>query len=76
MSDPAGTVLARLEPRHITYLSRIMEGYEYFGVVTTVDRAAGLVKIRATPDTAGDVKRILASLPIQVELCSGQSETE
>lgn len=64
----AEDIYARVEPRHITYLSRIMEGYEYFGVVTTVDRTQGLVVIRVTPDTYHEVREILANLPISVHV--------
>lgn len=55
------------EPCNVNYVNRIMEGYEYLGVVTTVDRSAGLLMIRATPDTADEVRRILADLPVKIE---------
>lgn len=64
MSD---IIHVRLDPTHINYVNRIMEGYEYLGVVTTVDRSEGIVAIRVTPDTLNDVKTILANLPINFE---------
>ena len=57
----------RLEPTHINYVNRILEGYEYLGVVTTVDRRQGIVAIRVTPDTYHEVKKILANLSIDLE---------
>ncbi|MGI6093310.1 MAG: DUF4911 domain-containing protein [Veillonellaceae bacterium] len=57
----------RLDPTSINYVNRIMEGYEYLGVVTTVDRKQGIVAIRVTPDTYNEVKKILANLPIVLE---------
>ncbi len=60
-------VLIRVEPHHITYISRIMEGYEYLGVVTTLNRSEGLLLIRSTSDTCYEARAVLASLPIRVE---------
>lgn len=56
-----------VEPRHITYISRIMEGYEYLGVVTTLNRSAGLLLIRSTADMADEARAVLKSLAIRVE---------
>jgi hypothetical protein len=44
-----------------------MEGYEYLGVVTTVNSSEGIIAIRVTPDTVNDVRTILANLPIDFE---------
>jgi putative protease len=60
-------VFAVVDPKEINYLNRIMESYEYLGVVTTIDRQ-GLVLIRVTPDTFQDVIDILLTLPIDVEI--------
>ncbi len=43
------------------------EGYEYVGVVSTVDKGRGILVVRATPDTAQAAREILANLPISVE---------
>ncbi|HMM21252.1 MAG TPA: DUF4911 domain-containing protein [Selenomonadales bacterium] len=66
MLDP-GAVFIRVRPRDINFVNQIMEGYEYYGVVTTLDRAAGLLVVRATPDTSPEVRSILADLPVPVE---------
>ena len=56
-----------IDPKNINYLNRIMEGYEYLGVVTTLNREEGLLMIRVTPDTCTEVKKILANLPIHYD---------
>ncbi len=63
----AATVFVRVAPRDVNYVNRIMEGYEYLGVVTTVDKASGVLAVRATADTAADVRAILARLPVTLE---------
>jgi hypothetical protein len=60
-------ILIRLDVKHINYLNRIMEGYEYFGVVTTVKDTTGVLRIRVTPDTCKEVQTILANLPIEFD---------
>ncbi|WP_425061172.1 hypothetical protein SCACP_19520 [Sporomusa carbonis] len=67
MRTAAKPIYIQVEPKHVNYINRIMEGYEYLGVVSTLDRTAGILVIRATPDTAGEVYDILAHLPISVQ---------
>lgn len=61
-------VYLRLAPKDLNYLVRILEGYEHLGVVTTVSRADGIVKVRATADTAPLVREIVTDLPIEITL--------
>ena len=63
----ASAVFIRVAPADVNYVNRIMEGYEYLGVVTTVDKALGILAVRATTDTAADVRAILARLPVALE---------
>lgn len=60
-------IYIQVDPRNINFVNRIMEGYEYLGVVSTLDHTEGILVIRATPDTAGEVREILAHLPIDVK---------
>lgn len=60
------TILLQIEPKYIHFLNRIMEGYEYLGVVTTLNRQEGIVKIRVTPDTRVDVEEILSHLAVPI----------
>lgn len=59
-------IYIQTEPKYVNYINRIMEGYEYLGVVSTLNRKEGILVIRATPDTAEEVHKILANLPITV----------
>jgi hypothetical protein len=47
----------------ISFLTRIIEGYDHLGVVSTVNSQEGLVVIRVTPDTAAGIREILDGLP-------------
>lgn len=60
-------VFALVHPRDINFLNRIMESYEYLGVVTNVGKK-GFVMIRTTPDTYQEVLDVLLTLPIQVDI--------
>ena len=60
-------IYIQLEPKNVNYINRIMEGYEYLGVVSTLNRKEGIVVIRVTPDTLAEVHTILANLPIAVK---------
>jgi putative protease len=62
-------IMLRVDPKRINFLNQIMEGYEYLGVVTTLSRGTGMVVIRVTPDTEGEVREILANLPLEFEYC-------
>lgn len=60
-------VYFQIERQHTNYVNRILEGYEYVGVMTTVN-AEGLCMVRTTESTRELVKQILRSLPIFVTL--------
>lgn len=60
-------IFIKVAPRDINYVNRIMEGYEYLGVVSTLDPLESKLIIRVTPDTYQEAKDILAHLPIPVE---------
>jgi len=60
-------ILIKIDMKHINYINRIMEGYEYLGVVTTVKDMENVLRIRVTPDTYGEVREILANLPVEFE---------
>ena len=60
-------ILIKIDMKHINYINRIMEGYEYLGVVTTVKNMENVLRIRVTPDTYREVQEILANLPLEFE---------
>ena len=69
MLDPEW-VYFRIPPSEMTFVTRIIEGYEYLGVVTALDGKAGIGFVRTTTDTAGITRDILQSLPFPVSVIS------
>ena len=65
--DDPQYVYFQIERTYTNYVNRILEGYEYVGVMTTVN-AEGLCMVRTTESTRELVKEILQSLPISVTL--------
>ncbi|WP_251443367.1 DUF4911 domain-containing protein [Veillonella intestinalis] len=59
-------VYFKISPTHTNYVNRILEGYEYLGVMTTLQRAEGLCMVRSTFDTAPLVRQVLGSLDIEL----------
>jgi hypothetical protein len=66
MSDDSA-IFFRILTRDVNFVNQIFEGYEYLGVVSTVDRARGILVVRATPDTASEAREVLENLPIELE---------
>jgi hypothetical protein len=61
-------VYFRIKPENMTFVTRIIEGYEYLGVVTALDGKKGIGFVRTVPDTVKLTKEILSSLPFTVEI--------
>lgn len=61
-------VRIKINPADIDFLTRVIEGCDYLGIVSTVDRQAGEVVVRATPDTREEVLEILENFPRPIEL--------
>lgn len=70
MIKQSGEICLTLAVHHIDMLTRIFEGYDHLGVVTTMDRKAGLVVIRGTADTMPDIIGILDRLPFECQMVS------
>lgn len=60
-------ILIRVQSKDIDYINKIIEAYEGLGLVHTVNRGEGIVAVHVTPDTAGDVRDILANLRVEIE---------
>ena len=54
-------VFFHLEPKHTNYINRIIEGYEYLGVMTSID-VNGRCMLRCTPSTRPLAIEVLTSL--------------
>ncbi|MDY3973115.1 DUF4911 domain-containing protein [uncultured Veillonella sp.] len=63
-------VYFRIDPCETNYVNRILEGYEYLGVMTTLEGSTGLCMVRSTPDTAPVVVEVLQSLDVPIDLIS------
>lgn len=49
-------------------LSKLLEGFEGLGIVSTIDQNKGLVLIRATADTSHDLLEVLEHMPFPVQI--------
>ncbi|MBZ4652834.1 MAG: peptidase family protein [Peptococcaceae bacterium] len=61
-------ICLKIPKKEITYLTKIMEGYDNLGVVSTIDPKEGLVMIHITPDTRDTVREILHHLPFVTDI--------
>lgn len=59
-------VYIEISPHDVNYVNRILEGYEYLGVLTTLDARRAVCCIRSTADTRQDVIDILGTLGLPV----------
>ena len=57
----------KVNKEDINYINRIMEGYEYLGVVSTIDKKEGIIVIRTTTDMYDEAKVILENLEIDFQ---------
>ena len=61
ISGEEAYVFFHLAPKHTNYINRIIEGYEYLGVMTSVD-TSGRCMLRCTPSTRPLALEVLSSL--------------
>ena len=57
-----GYLYFHIDPKHTNYVNRILEGYEYVGVMTRLDKS-GRCMVLCTPDTRSLAIELLSSLP-------------
>lgn len=60
-------IFLKVNKEDINYINRIMEGYEYLGVVSTIDKKEGIIVIRTTTDMYDEAKVILGNLEIDFQ---------
>ncbi|PKM88552.1 MAG: DUF4911 domain-containing protein [Firmicutes bacterium HGW-Firmicutes-12] len=61
-------IFLRIPRNKIAFLTKIIEGYDNLGVVTTIDPTQGVVVVRVTPDTEAEISEILSNLDFVVFL--------
>lgn len=59
-------VYIEIDPHDVNYVNRILESYEYLGVLTTLDTRRAVCCIHSTADTKNEVREILYGLDIPV----------
>lgn len=59
-------VYIEIDPHDVNYVNRILESYEYLGVLTTLDTRRAVCCIHSTTDTKNEVREILSGLDIPV----------
>ncbi len=64
-----------LDVRNIDFLNRVFEGYDHLCVVSTVDRRAGIVRLRGF-GKRGPVRRVLKGLPFKTEIVAESPEND
>lgn len=59
-------VYIEIDPHDVNYVNRILESYEYLGILTTLDTRRAVCCIHSTADTKNEVREILSGLDIPV----------
>lgn len=66
-SDADKLVKARAPRSEIQMLVKLVEGLGHLGVVTTIDKVAGIVLFQATEDTWPDLRQAVEHMGLGVE---------
>lgn len=69
-------VYIEINPHEVNYVNRILEGYEYLGILTTIDPRRAVCCIHSTADTRQDVMDVLNHLDIPVKILSREETLE
>jgi len=63
-------IKVRLQVKDVNLFTRIMEGYEHVVTLIPIDPQNGLIRLRPSPQLAGDVLAVLYRLPLSVDILS------
>lgn len=68
-------VYIEIPPEAVNYINRIIEGYEYLGILTTLDPKRATCQINSTPDTRDIVIDVLTHLTdVDVKILGSREE--
>ena len=68
-------VYIEIPPEAVNYINRIIEGYEYLGILTTLDPKRATCQINSTADTRDIVIDVLTHLPdVDVKILRSREE--
>lgn len=75
MENEDTRVYIEIPPSEVNYVNRIIEGYEYLGVLTTLDAKRATCQINSTADTRDIVIDVLTHLPdVKVKILSNREK--
>lgn len=66
-NDDLSILQLQIDPRSVYFLRFILEAYDNLYIMTTIDRALGLVEIRYAAGAEQDLRKILTQLSIIIE---------
>lgn len=70
-------VYIEIDPSDVNYINRILEGYEYLGVLTTINPHRATCMINSTADTKEEVEEVLKNLDdVSVKFLANREEAE
>ena len=68
-------VYIEIPPEAVNYINRIIEGYEYLGILTTLDPKRATCQINSTADTRNIVIDVLTHLTdVDVKILGSREE--
>lgn len=68
-------VYIEIPPEAVNYINRIIEGYEYLGILTTLDPKRATCQINSTADTRDTVINVLMHLTdVDVKILGSREE--
>lgn len=68
-------VYIEIPPKAVNYINRIIEGYEYLGILTTLDPKRATCQINSTADTRDIVIDVLTHLTdVNVKILGSREE--
>lgn len=68
-------VYIEIPPEAVNYINRIIEGYEYLGILTTIDPKRATCQINSTADTRDIVIDVLTHLTdVDVKILGSREE--
>ena len=68
-------VYIEIPPEAVNYINRIIEGYEYLGILTTLDLKRATCQINSTADTRNIVIDVLTHLTdVDVKILGSREE--
>ncbi len=68
MHEDSVQILVEMDKKEIAYMVGLMEAYDEFAVVRTVDQSRGLIELICSPDYVQEVHRLLNSLKGEMTL--------